>query len=110
MELSSQAHDNITIIQVEGRIDHKSAKDFELAFAPFLESDQGDLLLDLSGLEFMTSSGLRVLMIAAKTCQKQGREIVVAALQPKIKEIFQISRFDLILKVHESVEVALNNL
>jgi len=58
----------------------------------------------------MTSAGLRVLMIAAKTCDKQRGNVAVAALQPGIREIFKISRFDLVLKIFPTAESALKNL
>ncbi|MCP3955541.1 MAG: STAS domain-containing protein, partial [Desulfobacterales bacterium] len=95
-------------------IDHKTVKDFENALTPFLEVDNPaadtKIILDLKGLEFLTSAGLRMLMIAAKTCGKQSRDIAVAALQPIVQEIFTISRFDLVLKVFPTVPEALETL
>jgi len=111
MEFSSQQIGDVTLIRVSGRIDHKSVKDFEIALMPFLETpDPGAdaaIIMDLEGLEFLTSAGLRMLMIAAKTCKKQKRAIGVAALQPVVQEIFTISRFDLVLKVFPTVQDAL---
>jgi len=114
MELSSRQIGDVTLIQVRGRIDHKTATDFENALKSHLNPDpEGEhrkLLMDLGGVDFMTSAGLRVLMIAAKTCDKQKWDIAVAALQPGIREIFKISRFDLVLKVFPNVKSALENL
>ena len=114
MEFTSQQVADVTLIQIEGRIDHRTAKDFENALKPHLNQclagEYKRILMDLGGVDFMTSAGLRVLMIAAKTCDKQKGEIAVAALQPGIKEIFKISRFDLVLKIFPTVESALENL
>lgn len=114
MEFSSQQFADVTLIQVEGRIDHKTAKDFENALKPYLEAcaagEYKKILVDLGGVDFMTSAGLRVLMIVAKTCGKQRGEIVVAALQPIIEEIFKITRFDLVLKIFPTVKSALEAL
>lgn len=114
MEFSSQQFADVTLIQVEGRIDHKTAKDFENALKPYLDKcaagEYQKILVDLGGVDFMTSAGLRVLMIVAKTCDKQGGEIVVAALQPIIEEIFKITRFDLVLKIFPTVKSALEAL
>ena len=110
MEFSSQQFADVTLIQVEGRIDHKTAKDFENALKPYLDEcvagEHKKLLVDLGGVDFMTSAGLRVLMIVAKTCDKQRCEVVVAALQPIIEEIFKITRFDLVLKIFPTVKSA----
>ena len=114
MEFTTQQIAGVTVIQVKGRIDHKTAKDFENTLKPhFDECVAGNfkkILIDMGDVDFMTSAGLRVLMIAAKTCNKEKGQIAVAALQPLVKEIFKISRFDLILKAFPTVQSALENL
>jgi anti-anti-sigma factor len=114
MEITSRQIAGVTMIQVHGRIDHRTATDFENALKahlnPCLAGEYGKLLMDLGGVDFMTSAGLRVLMIATKTCDKQKWDIAVAALQPGIREIFKISRFDLVLKIFPTVKSALENL
>jgi anti-anti-sigma factor len=114
MELSSQQIADVTLIHVKGRVDHKTAKDFEDGLAPLMDAcvagEFQKILIDLGDVEFMTSAGLRVLMIAAKTCDKDRGQIVVADLQPIIEEIFKISRFDLVLKVCPTVSSALEAL
>jgi anti-sigma B factor antagonist/stage II sporulation protein AA (anti-sigma F factor antagonist) len=114
MEYALRQVADVTLIRVQGRIDHKKAKDFENELKPLLDDcaagQERRILLDMSGVDFMTSAGLRVLMIAAKTCGKNKGEIVVAALQPTVEEIFKISRFDLVLKIFPTVEAALDKL
>ncbi len=114
MDFSAQQIADVTLIRVTGRIDHKTVKEFENSLTPFLEVGNPaagkTIIMDFDGLDFMTSAGLRMLMIAAKTCGKQHRDIAVAALQPIIKEIFTISRFDLVLKVFPTVRAALETL
>ncbi len=114
MKITSQQVADVTLIQVQGRIDHRTATDFEDALRPLLDrclaGEYKKLLMDLGGVDFMTSAGLRVLMIAAKACDKQKGEMAVAALQPGIQEIFKISRFDSFLRVFPTVESALENL
>ena len=114
MEITSRQITDVTLIQVEGRIDHRTATDFENALKPHLNQclagEYKKILVDLGGVDFMTSAGLRVLMIAAKTCDKQRGNVTVAALQPGIREIFEISRFDLVLKIFPTVESALESL
>lgn len=114
MESSVRQLADVTLIRIDGRVDHATAKAFEEVIKPHLD-DTGagplpKILLDLGGLSFMTSAGLRVLMIAAKACAAQGRGLAVASLQPAIAEIFKISRFDLVLKIHSTVEEGLSSL
>ena len=113
MELRTQEIANVIWMRVEGRVDHTTAKDFENGLLPQLEGCTGEtkkVLLDFSGVTYMSSAGLRVLMLAAKQCQKQKGEIVIAALQPMLREVFRISRFDTIFKVFETARAALDTI
>ena len=110
MEYKARDIANVTLIQVLGRIDHTTAKAFEDALSPHVASCAGAekiLLLDFSGVTFISSAGLRVLMITAKQCRKQNGKIALAALQPIIQEVFQISRFDSLFEVYPTVRAAL---
>jgi len=93
-----------------GRIDHRSAAEFEAALAPLLEvaaAGRSALVLDFSGVDYISSVGLRVLMIAAKKMRERDAPFLVAALQSVVAEIFAISRFDRILKVTATLDEAI---
>ena len=93
-----------------GRIDHRSAAELETALAPLLAlagERKGSLVLDFAGVEYISSVGLRVLMIAAKQMRAAGARLSVAGLQSVVAEIFSISRFDKVLVVHATLEDAL---
>jgi len=110
MECKVRQIANVVLIEVMGRIDHTTAKAFEDALSPHVSGCAGEdkiLLLDFSGVTFVSSAGLRVLMIAAKQCRKQNGKMVLAALQPMIQEVFQISRFDSLFELFPTVRAAL---
>ena len=113
MECRIQKIANVILVQVAGRVDHKTAKAFEDALLPQLDGCTGEaqkVLLDLGDVPYMSSAGLRVLMLAAKQCRQQKGEIVVAALQPLLQEVFTISRFDTVFKIFDSTQEALEAL
>ena len=114
MEFSAEQFSDVTLISIAGRIDHQTVKDFENQLTPYLAADDSTadtkIVINFGELDFLTSAGLRMLMIAAKSCRQQGRDIAVAALQPIVQEIFTISRFDLVLKVFPTVREALHQL
>lgn len=110
MECKVQNLANVVLIEVEGRIDHGTAPAFGSALLPHVDGcadESKKLLLDFSKVTYMSSAGLRVLMIAAKGCRKQGGRMVLAALQPTIQEIFKIGRFDMVLETFTTVRDAL---
>jgi anti-sigma B factor antagonist/stage II sporulation protein AA (anti-sigma F factor antagonist) len=93
-----------------GRIDHRSAAQFEAALTPLVAAaaaGPGALVLDFSAVEYISSVGLRVLMIAAKHMREHQGRLLVAALQSVVAEIFAISRFDRILVVTATVDDAM---
>ena len=67
----------------------------------------GAIVLDLSALEYVSSAGLRCFMLASRQAKAQHGRIFVAALQPMVAEIFEISHFNLVFQVLPTVREAL---
>jgi anti-anti-sigma factor len=110
MECRAQQIIDVLLVQAAGRIDHTTARAFEEALLPLLAAapEGGQkAVLDLSGVAYMSSAGLRVLTLAARQCRQQRGVIVIAALSPLLQEVFRISRFDTIFRVFKSVPEAL---
>jgi len=110
MELNARRSNNIVVLAPGGRIDHLNAEAFSKAVAPYVEACNKTgpcLLFDLSGLEYISSAGLRVLMLASKRAVPAGGRIGVAAPTPMVREILEISRFDLVFPVFDNVNVGL---
>ena len=110
MHIETQHYADTIVAAPAGRIDHRSAADLEAALTPLLAqagAAKGALVLDFSAVEYISSVGLRVLMIAAKQMRAQQAKLSVAALQSVVAEIFTISRFDKVLVVCATLEAAL---
>ena len=110
METTSRQFADVVVAAPVGRVDHQSAAQLEAALAPLVaeaSSKKGALVLDFSGVEYISSVGLRVLMIAAKELRASSAKIAVANLQPVVAEILAISRFDRVLGVFPSVRGAI---
>lgn len=113
MELSSRQLGPVRILAVQGRLDHAQAKAFEAALAPHLaecRTGGSPLVLDLSGVGYISSVGLRALLLAAKQVKAQQGQIVVAALTPIVTEVFQVSHFNLVLQIFPDVAAAVAHL
>jgi anti-sigma B factor antagonist len=109
LELTSRTLGTVQILAVRGRIDHAHANAFDAALAPHLRqctAAGAGLVLDFSAVDFISSVGLRVLMLAAKQVKAQQGRIAVAALTPVVHEVFQVSRFNLVLKVFANADEA----
>ena len=113
MELGSKRFADAVVLYPVGRIDHATADGFKAALAPYLARclAGGDrVVLDLSGVEYISSVGLRVLMLASKQVKAQGGSLAVCGLGPVVREIFEISRFTLVLDVFSALREALARL
>ena len=113
MELQTRDIANVRLIHVEGRIDHTTVQSFQDLLLPQLTACTGETkkaLLDLNGVHYMNSAGLRVLVLAARQCQQQQGEMVLAALSPFLQKVFPIAHFDALFKVFATVPAALAHL
>lgn len=113
MQVTAVRYADVLVVAVKGRIDYMNAEEFRSALLPLLENcaqGRDQVVLDLSRLEYVSSAGLRVLMIAAKEVRSRKGRFVAVALQPVVREIFEISRFTLVFDVFESVQEALRAL
>lgn len=113
MQLSAERHTDVVVLRVSGRIDHANAESFRVALEPHLDGCRADgdsLVLDLAGLQYISSAGLRVLMLAAKRAKPAGGRIAVAAAPPLVHEVLDITRFNLVFPIHETIEGAITAL
>lgn len=110
MKISSVRCADVMVTAVDGRIDHQSAGQFEAALAEPRDPPPAiprSIVLDFAGVDYISSVGLRVLMVASQRARKQGTRIAVAGPRPMVAEIFAISRFDRVLELFPSVTDAL---
>ena len=110
MNVSSRRFANALVVQVAGRLDQDTCQAFTTAAGDLIESaarDGGIAVLDLGALEYISSAGLRCLLLASRQAKAQHGRIVAAALQPMVAEIFEISHFSLVFQVFPTVREAL---
>ena len=109
MPSQSRHFGNIAVAIPVGRLDHSSAADFEQGLLPLVEDPQvAGLIVDLANVEYISSMGLRVLMLAAKAMRGRKARIGAVALQPIVAEIFAISRFDSVFEMYPTLPAALD--
>ncbi|MGH7390066.1 MAG: STAS domain-containing protein [Candidatus Rokuibacteriota bacterium] len=113
MELAQRRYPGAIVLSPVGRIGHDEAEAFRQALQAHLvtcAAGRDAVVLDLGAVEYVSSAGLRALLLAARQAKAQGGTLVVAALTPFVREIFEISRFTMLFRTFTSVRDALAEL
>ena len=110
LTLDSVIRGKVAVLSVRGKIDQLSAEEFHRLLSPHLATcgvDGQALVIDLSGVDYISSAGLRIFMLASREVKPRQGRIALAGLQPVVSEIFEISKFSLLFPIHPRVEDAL---
>ncbi len=110
MELDFERTDGMVVITACMRVDGSNARDFEKALRDIMQDDDRALVLDFEPLVYISSAGLRALLLTAKSLQKRGAGFGVCALATPIREVFAISGFDKIIATYETKSEAVASL
>ena len=113
MQLTALAHQSATLLTVFGRIDQGSSADFLSALQqhlPQCTASAPPLILDFSGVDYISSVGLRALMIAARQTKATQGKIAIISMQPLVREVFGIARFDLVIPCFNDLACAIEGL
>src|SRR5690606_19917254 len=97
----------VVVVSAAGQINSANASEIEHSLLAWLEDGAGKWVLDMSGVEYISSAGLRVVLLIAKRLKQNGGRLVLCSLQPHVKEVFDISGFLAILDVADSRDTAI---
>ena len=104
MEITQKEENGIVSVEIKGRLDADSSAEAENVVKDALGGETKRLLFNLEGLEYLSSAGLRVLLSAAKEMRRRDGKIVLCALNEFVKEIFEVSGFQSLIPIADSVE------
>jgi anti-sigma B factor antagonist len=99
MDVSLSEEQGVTVLSLNGNFDTASAEAKESEIMDAIGDGSGRFLVDFSGVPYIASSGLRVLLKMAQSVRVGSGDIKLCSLNATVREVFQISGFDKILKV-----------
>lgn len=108
MDISINKSNECTIIDLKGRLDTTNFMNLENELNTLIDKGTQNLILDCENLDYVSSSGLRVFLVALKKIKKLNGKFLMCNLQETIQEIFEISGFITIFEIHETRQAALN--
>lgn len=106
MNFGEATFDTATVLYPDGRLDQDSAAAFQEKLLQVVGGGSKAVIVDFSKIPYICSVGLRAIMIAAKQSKADGITLAVSDLTPTVNEIFEISRFNFVVDVHEKLRDA----
>ena len=107
MEFTQSKEGVFLVLAASGRMDTITAPQFETACLQALEAGEKRLVVDLSGLDYISSAGLRSILSSAKKLKAAGGDIAFCALSGIVAEVFAVSGFNKLLPVLATRQEAL---
>jgi anti-sigma B factor antagonist len=107
MEISQTIINNVSVIAVSGRIDATTSPDLESVLNNLIDQKKTEIVLDLGGVEYVSSVGLRVLLTTLKKVRPQRGDMKLVSLQPFVKEVFEITGFTRLFSIYSNLSEAL---
>lgn len=106
MELRVEKKESVVVLFIKGRLDAVTAGELEAKFTELIQGGEENMVVSMEELEYISSAGLRVVLMVAKKLNASGRKIEFAALSGNVKDVFDISGFYSLFKIHETLEQA----
>ena len=93
MKVTINKEEKATVVVLTGRLDTPSAQEVSKAMEPVVADASGTIILDCSGLEYISSSGLRIFLTVRKAAAVQGGKVIVKGINSDIRNVFMMTGF-----------------
>lgn len=110
MEIVSETRDGILILAPVGRLDSNTSGEFEQRLLSELGAGRSRLLVDLERIDYVSSAGLRVLLLGAKRSKDAAGALTLCSLAPAVFQVFELAGFSTIFSIEPTREQALARL
>lgn len=109
LDWSDEQRGNAVVLAPKGRVDETTADEFKDRLLAVMETRPTAAIIDLDGIAYMSSRGLRALTLAQRAGQEGGTTIVLARPNETMREILAISRYDMVFRVADTIEDAIGH-
>ncbi len=107
MQITATQQAEISVIAISGSVDSSTSGEAGKFLDEQIAKGAVRLIVDLHQVDYMSSSGLRVLMTALKSVRHQKGDLYLAGLQENIRQLLELSGFTSIFKIYPTVEEAI---
>lgn len=109
MKIKKEKTGNFIVLKIKGRVDTLHSTILENEVNQLFDNGEKNLVFNCGGMNYISSSGLRVFLVAQKKALALKGKLLLCNMQPPIQEIFRISGFSNLFRIFETQEEALEN-
>ena len=109
LNISVESMKRVELITATGRIDSSNASQFEGSLKELTGNGRNSLVLNLAGVTYMSSAGLRTLVSTLKDCKRGGGDVRLAAPSERVAEVLSLAGLDSLFKVFEDDTAAVGS-
>jgi anti-anti-sigma factor len=109
MNIQAVKEGTITVLSASGRIDSMNAPQLGDAFNAYIDDGQTQLVLDLAGVDYMSSAGLRELVNALKKLKRVSGDLRLAQPSKRVREVMEMAGLDTIFLIFETSSEAIES-
>ncbi len=106
MEIIGEKIGEVEVLEVKGRLDASSAKDFKERVNALVKAENHKIVIDMEGVDFIDSSGLGSLVSSLRSVNKAGGDIKISSLQKQVRAIFELTRLHRVFGIYEDKNTA----
>ena len=109
MEILRRKEKDALVISLKGRLDAVTSPALEKELTDLMAGGERFLVMDLGDLDYVSSAGLRSILVGVKRLKEKQGKLLLASLKSVVREVFEISGFSTIIPIFESVDSALSS-
>jgi anti-anti-sigma factor len=109
MEISTKDMKRASLVTVAGRVDSATAPDFEKALQSLIQANRNQIVLDLKGVEYMSSAGIRAMVSALKAAKAGGGDVRLAQPSLRVKEVLELAGLSSIFTAYDDLVEAVGS-
>jgi anti-anti-sigma factor len=110
MEFHSTNEGTVSVVTITGRLDAITTPEYENKIIQLINGGHTRIVIDFDGLGYISSAGLRGLLVTAKLVKGKSGDVCFANVKGPVKEVFAISGFQSMFKMHDSQAAAVSSL
>lgn len=109
MNVNISSREEVTLVEVNGRVDSMTANDLGSALSGTIDGGHTQIVLDLAGVDYMSSAGLREIVSALKKVKKMSGDVRIAQPSERVLEVLEMAGLDTIIQIYSTQNEAVGS-